>query len=94
MKQRELDVNAYTKEFHKLILRARKHENGVDKLARYMNGLRQNIQDEITILTLDPIHKCFQLALREEEKIKRRSEKNQKHRGGKNFRGRGNIGRG
>lgn len=80
LKQRELDVNAYIEEFHKLSLRARKHENEVEKLARYLNGLSQNIQGEISILTLDTIHKCFQLALRAEEKIKRRSEQNQKHR--------------
>lgn len=94
LKQMELDVNAYTKEFHKLSLRAKKHENEVEKLARYMNGLRQNIHDEISILTPNTIHKCFPLALRVEDKIKRRNEQNQKFRGGRSFRGRGTFSRG
>ena len=94
LKQRELDVSSYTEEFHKLSLRAKKHENEVEKLARYMNGLRTNIQDEISILTPDSVHKCFQLALRAEEKFKRRHEQQQKQRGGRSFRGRGTFGRG
>lgn len=94
LKQREMDVSAYTEEFNKLTLRARKQEEEVEKVARYLNGLRQNIQDEINMLTPEIIHKCFQLSLREEDKIKRKSEFNQRGRGGKGFRGRGTFGRG
>lgn len=46
LKQRELDVGAYTEEFHKLSLRERKQEDEADKVARYLNGLRENTQDE------------------------------------------------
>lgn len=45
LRQRELDVNSYTKEFPKLSLRSKKHEEEVEKVARYLNGLRKNIQD-------------------------------------------------
>ncbi|XP_057818140.2 uncharacterized protein LOC131031119 [Cryptomeria japonica] len=93
-RQRELDVSSYTEEFHRLSLRSRKHEDESEKLARYINGLRQNIQDEISVLAPDIVHKCFQLALRIEDKIRRRGEQNQKSRGGKKFRGRGSFGRG
>lgn len=41
LRQRELDVNAYIEEFHKLSLRSKKkHEEEADKVARYVNGLR------------------------------------------------------
>lgn len=94
LKKREMDVSAYREEFNKLILRARKQEEEVEKVARYLNGLRQNIQDEISMLAPETTYNCFQLSLREQDKIKRKSEFNQRGRGGKGFRGRGTFGRG
>ena len=40
-----MDVSAYTQEFHTLTLRAKLYENKNKKLARYISGLRYNIQD-------------------------------------------------
>lgn len=93
IRKRELGVNAYTEEFYKLSLRSKKHEKEEEKVARYLNGLRKNIQDEINIMAPDTMHKCFQLALRVEDKIKRSGEQNNRGRGGRNFRGRGGFGR-
>lgn len=54
-----MDVSTYIVEFNKLTLRARKQEEEVDKVARYLNGLRQNIQDEINMIAPNIVHKCF-----------------------------------
>lgn len=72
LKQREMDVSTYIEEFNKLTLGARKQGEEVEKVARYLNGLRQNILDEINMIAPDRVHKCFQLALRAEDKIKRK----------------------
>ena len=87
-------MSAYIEEFNKLILRERRQEEQVERVERYLNGLRQGIQDEINMMALDSMHKCFQLALREEEKERRRHDSQQRVRGNIGFRGRGNFGRG
>lgn len=65
----------------------------MEKVERYLNGLRQGIQDEITMLAPDSMHKCFQMALRVEDKARRRNESYQRGKGNNNrgFRGRSNF---
>ena len=84
LKQREMDVSAYMEEFHRLTLRAKKQEEEPKRVARYLNGLRMNIQEEISLLAPDTLGKCFQLALKVEEKLKRKSEQQQGGRSGRN----------
>lgn len=88
-KQREVDVSAYTEEFHRLSLRCKNQESESRKVERYINGLKYNLQDEISIMAPETFSKCFQMALRAEEKLKRKSEQQNRGRGSKNFRGRG-----
>ena len=88
LKQRDMDVSGYTQEFHNLTLRAKVNETSKQKLARYVNGLKISIQDELTLINLESVHQCFNLALKIEEKLKRRSENN-RGRGSNLFRGRG-----
>ena len=95
MRQKDMSISAYTEEFNKMSIRARRQEEELEKVARYLNGLRQRIQDEITMLSLDNMHKHFQMALREEDKARRRNESYQRGRcnNNKGFRGRHNYGR-
>ena len=69
-KQMDLDVSTYTQEFHNLTLRAKVYETEKKKLARYVNGLKYNIQDELTLITLGSVHQCFNMALKIGEKHK------------------------
>lgn len=64
LKQKDMDVVAYTEEFHKLNLRFGHVENEMEKVARYLNGLRFNIQYEISLLVPKTIDECFKVALR------------------------------
>lgn len=41
LKQRDLIVSAYTEEFNKLSLRERRQEEEIERVERYLNGLRQ-----------------------------------------------------
>ena len=84
-------MNAYSEEFHRLTLKAKKQEEELERVARYLNGLRMKIQEEISLLALDTLGKCFQLALKVEEKLKRKSERRQGGRSGRNDQGRGNF---
>ena len=44
----------------------------VDKVAKYVNGLRYDIQDELSLVSPTSVHESYQYALREEEIIHRR----------------------
>ena len=44
----------------------------VEEVARYMNGLRMDIQDEISPLTPRTVEESYHLALKSEDKIARR----------------------
>ena len=46
LKEKGLDVETYTKEFQKLCLRYRLHEDKGIKMARYLGGLKWSIQEE------------------------------------------------
>lgn len=88
LRQRELDVSSYTGEFQKLCLRSKVVEDESIKVARYLNGLQWNIQEELRLLCPSTVHKCYQSALKVEEKSKKKQEKSNKGRG------RGRDGRG
>jgi hypothetical protein len=47
-----MTVKEYTEEFYRLNIRAGHHENDDEKVARYMNGLRYEIQDEMSMVTI------------------------------------------
>eukprot|EP00253_Pinus_taeda_P016825 PITA_16825 len=55
-----MSVKEYTKEFYRLIIRARHAEDDMEKVARYINGLRYDIQDEINLLSLKTIEDSYQ----------------------------------
>ena len=64
-----MSVKEYTEEFYKLNIRASHRESDHKKVARYMNGLRYDIQDEMIIRTIED---AYQMALKAEEKLSRK----------------------
>jgi hypothetical protein len=52
LRQKGLSVKEYTEEFYKLNIRAGHRENDEEKVSRYINGLRYEIQDEINMMTM------------------------------------------
>jgi hypothetical protein len=47
-----MTVKEYTEEFYKLNIRVGHRESNDEKVARYMNGLRYDIQDEMSMVTI------------------------------------------
>jgi len=62
----------YTEEFYRLSIRAGHAEDDMEKVARYINGLRYDIQDEIKLLSLTTIEDAYQASLKVEEKMLRK----------------------
>jgi hypothetical protein len=52
LRQKLLTVKEYTEEFYRLNIRAGHRESDDEKVARYMNGLRYDIQDEMSMVTI------------------------------------------
>jgi hypothetical protein len=61
LRQRLMSVREYTKEFYKVNIRAGYVEDTAEKISRYMNGLRMDIQDEISMLTPRKVEEAYQL---------------------------------
>eukprot|EP00253_Pinus_taeda_P007136 PITA_07136 len=76
-----MTVKEYTEEFYRVNLQAGYIDDTPEKTTRYVNGLRLEILDEISILSPRNIEEAFQIVVKDEEKI------NMKH---NNRRGRGN----
>ena len=54
-------------------IRAGYTKDNSKKVARYMNGLRFDIQDEVSLLSPKSVEEAYQCALKVEEKLNRRN---------------------
>jgi seryl-tRNA synthetase len=52
-----------------LNIRAGHRESDEEKVSRYINGLRYEIQDEINMMTMRMVEDAYQVALKAEEKL-------------------------
>jgi hypothetical protein len=69
LRQQLMTVKEYTEEFYKLNIRVGDRESDDEKVARYLNGLRYDIQDELSMTTIRTIEDAYQMALKAEEKM-------------------------
>ena len=93
--QRMLIVREYTKEFYKVNIRAGHTKDNYEKVARYMNGLKYDIQDEMSLFSPKSFEEVYQCALKVEEKLNRRNNsgkgKGHAYRGKRSQPERGNV---
>ena len=74
LKQKDMTVKYCIEEFYKLTIQSRYRELSKEKVARYINGLRFNIQDEVGMLNIYLVEDSYQYALRAEGKWKRKNQ--------------------
>jgi hypothetical protein len=72
LRQKLMSVREYTEEFYRLNIRAGHRESDDEKVARYLNGLRYDIQDELSMVTIRTVEDAYQMALKAEEKLSRK----------------------
>jgi hypothetical protein len=65
-------MKEYTEGFYKLNIRARHRENDEEKVSRYINVLRYEIQDEKIMMTMRKVEDAYQVAPKLEEKLARK----------------------
>ena len=67
-----MTVKEYTEEFYKVSIRDGEAQDIDEKVARHANGLRMDIQDEISLLSPKTVEEAYQIALKAEEKLMRK----------------------
>lgn len=72
LRQKLMTVKEYTKEFYRLNIRAGHRESDDEKVERYLNGLRYDIHDELSMVTIRMVEDSYQMALKAEEKLSRK----------------------
>jgi hypothetical protein len=72
LRQKLMTVKEYMEEFYRLNIRAGHRESDDEKVARYMNGLRYDIQDEMSMVTIRMVEDAYQMALKDEEKLRQK----------------------
>jgi hypothetical protein len=72
LRQKLMTVKEYTEQFYKLNIRAGHRESDDEKVSRNMNGLRYDIQDEMSMTTIRTVEDAYQRALKAEEKLSRK----------------------
>jgi hypothetical protein len=69
LRQKVMIVKEYTEEFYRLNVRAGHRESDDEKFSSYMNGLRDDIQDEMSMITIRMVEDAYHMALKDEEKL-------------------------
>jgi hypothetical protein len=72
LRQKGMTVKEYTEEFYRLNIRVGQRERDEEKVSRYINGLRYDIQDKINMATVRTVEDVYQIALKAEEKLARK----------------------
>jgi hypothetical protein len=72
LRQKILSPKEITEEFYRMNIRARQKENDYEKTTRYINGLRYEIQEEISMMSVSKVKDAYQEALKAEEKLTRK----------------------
>ena len=67
-----MTVKEYTEEFFRLNIIDGHTEGGLERVPRYINGLRYDIQDELSLLNLKTIEYAYHVSLKVEEKLRRK----------------------
>ena len=71
-----MSVREYTEEFYKVNLRGGYVEESTEKTVRYINGLRIEIQDEISMISPKIIEEAYKCSLRQGENLLRKQNFN------------------
>ena len=67
-----MTVKEYTKEFYRINIRTGQRERDDEKVVRYINGLRCEVQDELRMMSVKTVEDAYQFALKAEKKLERK----------------------
>ena len=71
LKQKSMTIREFTEEFYKVNIRSGHIEDTPKGVSRYLNNLRFDIHDELSLFSLRCVEEAYQVALKVEEKLMR-----------------------
>jgi hypothetical protein len=72
LRQKMMSMKEYIEVLYKINIREGHREGNDEKVARYMNGLRYDIQDEMSMMIIRTIEDSYQMDLKAKEKMIRK----------------------
>jgi hypothetical protein len=72
LRQKGMTVKEYTEDFYRMNIRTGQRERDKEKVSRYINGLRYEIQDDLSMMLVRTVEDAYQFALKAEEKLARK----------------------
>jgi hypothetical protein len=72
LRQKGMTVKEYIEELYRMNIRTGKREGDEENVVRYINGLRYEIQDELSMMLRKTVEDAYQFALKEEDKLARK----------------------
>ena len=78
-----MSVKDYTKEFYRLDIRYGHVDDEIEKVARYLNGMRSRIQDEMSFIKVYSVEEAYQYPLKDKEILEKRYKQIQRGHGGR-----------
>eukprot|EP00253_Pinus_taeda_P011190 PITA_11190 len=73
-----MKVKEYTEEFYKVSIREGQIQDTDERVSRYVNGLRMEIQDEISVLSPKIVKEAYKMVFKAEEKLMRKQSSRNK----------------
>jgi hypothetical protein len=67
-----MTVKEYIEEFYRLNIITGQRERDEEKVTKYVNGLRYEVQDELSMMSMRTMEDAYQFALKAEEKLARK----------------------
>jgi hypothetical protein len=64
LRQKGMILKEYMEEFYKLKIRTQQREKDEEKIVRYINGLRYEIQDEISMMSVRIVEDAYPISLK------------------------------
>jgi uncharacterized membrane protein YgcG len=72
LRQKGMKFKEYIEDFYRMNIRTRKREKDEENIARYINGLRYEIQDELNMMSIKTMEDAYQFSLKTEKKLARK----------------------
>jgi hypothetical protein len=72
LRKKGMTVKECIEEFYRLNIRDGHHESDDEKVTRYINGLRYDIQYEMSMVTIRNVEDAYYISLKAEEKLARK----------------------
>jgi hypothetical protein len=69
LRHKGMKVKEYTEDLYKMNIRIGQREKDEEKVSRYINGVRYEIQDEINMMSVRKMENAYQFSLKAKEKL-------------------------